>query len=159
MMSWRNFTLGDALDLERMLKLRQTKNVDQRGAMGCKDTSLKFLHLLTSPKDRKIGLCRSSMRHRRERKWGRRRFLSRNAAIKEKWSKRANECELIFGVSGGNLSTSHVAVVVVVVASGLASCNISRLWITCRNEQRAVHEVHQQQQRASERERERERER
>ena len=90
-MSWRNFTLGDALDLERMLKLRQTKNVDQRGATGCKDTSLKFLHLLTSPKDRKIGLCRSSMRHRRERKWGRRRFLSRNAAIKEKWSKRASE--------------------------------------------------------------------
>ena len=149
-MSWRNFTLGDALDLERMLKLRQTKNVDQRGAMGCKDTSLKFLHLLTSPKDRKIGLCRSSMRHRRERIWGRRRFLSRNAAIKEKWSKRASE-----RTSANSFSGSAEAIYLHHMSPSSSSSRAASLPATypdygsrAGTRRIAVHEgVHQQQQR------------
>ena len=88
-------------------------NADQPGATkdrkSLKSTSLKY---------RKIALCRFLMRHRRGRaetgpdigRFCRVTSPANEAAIKEKWS--ARECELIFGVSGGNLSTSHVVVVV-----------------------------------------------
>ena len=87
-------------------------NADQPGATkdrkSLKSTSLKY---------RKIALCRFLMRHRRGRaetgpeigRFCRVTSPANEAAIKEKWS--ARECELIFGVSGGNLSASHVVVV------------------------------------------------
>ena len=95
-------------------------NADQPGATkdrkSLKSTSLKY---------RKIALCRFLMRHRRGRaetgpdigRFCRVTSPANEAAIKEKWS--ARECELIFGVSGGNLSTSHVVVGVVGVVGGV----------------------------------------